>query len=787
MKKFEEIKKLEKDTYELVINDEQKYKDFLVVAGKFYRYNFRDALLIYAQRPEATACASFDIWSQKMHCWIHRGSKGIALLDHEAMPKRKKLRYIFDVKDVSPSKKIGRTPVLWKYNTAFEDAVYHKLENIYGSLGNSFGMLNRITELSYSIAEDMLDEESEFYNHLSGTIFDSMPQEELEERVKETLASSLAYSILSRFGLAQDILDNAYSFPYLKDFSNISVLYALGDMHSAALEPLLAEVGKTVFEEERKRLDSQKYVEASQAITKELNKNNTSTLSQMVDNQVAKDTLENENSTEYNQEQENNAMRGNAEGTDIVSERSENGDRIRESRGLHGAQRNAGGGAGRGIDEIRNDEIRILEGELPDNYNERVSFRHTVSALSRRAASSTRPDEIADFADGETRRSDRAVEERGSDGLGRTNEQYQGEGGGNGADGHRTQQGQSSDRKLEAFQLSLQDLFPSFEEQMGTITAAELSVETELPAAFHLSEKELLDIVRTGGGLESSKSMIFERYRKNKDADYMTDFIKNNIKTTGKGLEINGQRIAVWFDEKGMTISPGDSAFSDKSVSYSWTVYEQLTRSLIENGDYFTAEEDFASRIKELDRISDHIFFLYRDVVPSFSKVFEKTGTYPKTVKNIQEAILKNGINLVDEMKEIKQEVEAGKRTQSHWNLTIDDVIEELETYLLPNVSMEHKEDISVLNPSFITQDEINYVFVKKGSGFAQGNFRIYDQFNKGLDAKTNADFLKNEYGVGGSSHALPGSDHSWIDHDAKGITLTKGNLVSPFASITIT
>ena len=150
--KYNEIKELARSTALELSADAEKWKAFLETSGRLYRYSFMDQLLIHAQRPDATACAELETWNEKMHCWVNKGSKGIALLDENA--DRPKLRYVFDVSNVHPGWNIGRLPNIWQMRERDEQAVISRLENIYGKTNEEASFGNRLVELSYRIADD---------------------------------------------------------------------------------------------------------------------------------------------------------------------------------------------------------------------------------------------------------------------------------------------------------------------------------------------------------------------------------------------------------------------------------------------------------------------------------------------------------------------------------------------------------------------------------------------------------------------------------------------------------
>ena len=96
-----------------VVKNREEWMKYLTTAARLYKYPFREQLLIYAQRPDATACASIELWNERMHCWVNKGAKGSALLDEDDA-HGKRLKYVFDVSDVHAARRIGRYPELWE-------------------------------------------------------------------------------------------------------------------------------------------------------------------------------------------------------------------------------------------------------------------------------------------------------------------------------------------------------------------------------------------------------------------------------------------------------------------------------------------------------------------------------------------------------------------------------------------------------------------------------------------------------------------------------------------------
>ena len=110
--KFNKVSTLSQDMLKWITRNEEEWMKYLTTASRIYKYPFEEQVLIYAQKPEATAVASIPIWNERMFCWVNKGSKGIALLDKES-PEKNMLKYVFDVSDVHKAKRIGRDPNLW--------------------------------------------------------------------------------------------------------------------------------------------------------------------------------------------------------------------------------------------------------------------------------------------------------------------------------------------------------------------------------------------------------------------------------------------------------------------------------------------------------------------------------------------------------------------------------------------------------------------------------------------------------------------------------------------------
>lgn len=210
MTKYERISVLARETAKEICANREEWIRYLDVASRLYKYPFEDQILIYAQRPDATACASLEMWNEKMFCWVNRGAKGIALIDGES--ERPRLRYVFDVSDVHKAKRIGKEPFIWKMKEEHHEVILAELEKVYGSTDANYPFESRIYEIAKRVADD-------FYEEILDDLIDVTANSYLEDldgdcvavRLREMLEQSVCYTIMKRCGL--DMMDFAEDFP----------------------------------------------------------------------------------------------------------------------------------------------------------------------------------------------------------------------------------------------------------------------------------------------------------------------------------------------------------------------------------------------------------------------------------------------------------------------------------------------------------------------------------------------------------------------------------------------
>ena len=220
---------------------------FLDTASRLYKYPFHDQLMIYAQRPDATACAEYDLWNDKMGRYVRRGSKGIALVDDSG--DRTRLRYVFDISDTG-TREHSRTPWLWKMEERHIDSISAMLENRYEVGGDDLG--GQLTEIARRLAgEYWADNGRDFLYIVDDSFLEEYDELNIEVQFKAAATVSIAYSLMSRCGLAPEQYFTHEDFMPVFDFNTPATVGALGTAVSQINQQVLRQIGVTILNAER--------------------------------------------------------------------------------------------------------------------------------------------------------------------------------------------------------------------------------------------------------------------------------------------------------------------------------------------------------------------------------------------------------------------------------------------------------------------------------------------------------------------------------------------------------
>ena len=225
----------------------KEWTAFLTTAARLYKYPFHEQMMIYAQRPDATACAEYDLWNEKMGRYVRRGSKGIALVDDSG--DRPRLRYVFDISDTG-TREHSRTPWLWQLEEQHIGPVSAMLERNYGVAGDD--LAQQLIDVAGKLASEYWDEHQQDFRYIvDGSFLEEYDELNIEVQFKSAATVSIAYALMSRCGLDTEQYFQHEDFMPIFDFNTPATVGALGAAVSQINQQVLRQIGVTIQNYER--------------------------------------------------------------------------------------------------------------------------------------------------------------------------------------------------------------------------------------------------------------------------------------------------------------------------------------------------------------------------------------------------------------------------------------------------------------------------------------------------------------------------------------------------------
>ena len=757
MAKFNDIRELAQQNARWVSNSPKDWMNYLDVAARLYRYSFKDTLLIHAQRPDATACAELEVWNKKMNRWVNRGAKGIALLD-DASP-RAKLRYVFDIADTHLVQG-GRTPILWRIDDSErQQMILDHLADTY-ALTQTDSMNAALMELAQQLTAENLEEAMESLEYeVADTFLEGLDEDNLHVCFRELMANSIFYTLSRRCEQEPlEVLDDE-DFIRIVDFNQLPVLTFLGNAVSEQCEAVLRDIGREMQKIYRKE------------VTEHLAK--------------TADSL-------YNTSTDFSALKRET-GTNITEGGKPYGTDLSPQGGLPVSEPDRTGRADEHW-EVRDAAQDLSEGKQEELVSEYADERQAESASGADRRAGGEPDGRTD------REPEREVSgsEQGNrtDGMGGTSEQSDRDGGRDRAEGigvqltaDTTEQDLSEAEEEIASAFSLPSL-PTVEQQIRAIEApmqAQYADEITIPA-------EVVDeILRTGSNRSKSQLRLIYNFMTEQTPEEYTAFVKKEYGEGGKGFEIGGTKYAVWFDELGMQIAVGDTIRNDpKNKAFlSWEDVSCRIHQLLQQGEYAPKSVLDAARGNALHEHAEALSYMERDMAEGVAEmVFADTsifsGGYPELTERLAK-LLDQPEFLADLNERLLGLAEAYAEDKSVMRMQFyrpDKVSERFQKFALPYQPYQAREGFQWNEQEvFITEDEIN-AFLAGGGPYSDGRLATYSFFLTHTEKAERAAFLKDRYGVGGSSHALSRADNSHASYDGRGLELARGIYGKPDALV---
>ena len=644
-RKFDLISELYERTCFAVTDNPVNWQSFLKTAGRNFRLRFDEQLLIYAQRPDATAVLEIERWNGTFGRWVNRGAKGIAAFE-DADRSRQRLIHYFDISDTHESRHSRPVPI-WEMRPEYEAEVIETLENTFGAVNDTTSIENVVKEsIANAVEDNIADYISDFMSLGAGSDIEYLSANEANTLYLELVRNSVSYMVMARLGLDADKVYSPDDFAGISSFNSQEVLNAVGIATSDIAEMALLPVSRTI-----------------------------STLSK--ENRI----IDEQEQSEYNK--------------DIKDERSQSDERnhIHDGGRLQSSEPEAAGADGSDSRQMVADEENLSEGTSQNPVLQSSDERDSEQSLGGGSAESQRTGGNSREADGRESGTDRADESGRYDEMGSPDEQHQELGTGNreesgnirleyydrnhedkslpffGGDdtireilgttphlsaskeeikdfyerntdnatrteyikgifnndythltlndgrlvGYKTFQnvlhlweGKYENRTAQSFydwgviaqhfeaMRLLGELtdtmkpLPSMDGQLTLIMGKQ--AEEQKTSAFTFSQ-EIIDAVLTrGSGVSEGKMRIYEQFEKSLSAKENADFLKNEYGWGGSYPVIIGTGIDEQHDGKGITISKGIG--SDKPhITLSWSQVEKRIGDLIRMDRYLNQKE----------------------------------------------------------------------------------------------------------------------------------------------------------------------------------------------------
>lgn len=641
--KLQIITELSKHTMQKLPGTYENWTAFLRTAAWNYKYSFAEQILIYAQRPDATACAPIELWNEKLRRWVNRGAKGIALIDDSR--EKLALRYVFDISDTSS--RYNDTVYLWIMPDRYEEAVTETLENAFGELENKATFAETlITAASNLVDDNFTDYLAELMNIRADSFLEELDDLNVEVELKRALKASVSYILLTRCGIDASRYFDREDFASVWDFSTLPVISLLGNATSEISEMALREIGSTVRSLHIEERRAEKFA-------------------------LSQNIVQNRDRTNYDE-------RG-----------AEHGNDLHDAGGLSAARPDASGAA-----EHR--EIWDAAKIIPEGASESDVHQPAVVREADGTSGGDRPDGAGtsgtdDRADGRDGGRERSDESRRPDEMGRADEQPEALGGGNGSDGTDLQL-EWHDRRTEdnslpffhsdevikgilhttpylrATKQDIADFYAAHEDNgerteyiksifnnnpsqlvldderivgykayrnvlhmwegdeahktsqsyydwgviaryfATMIMMGELLDEPPLPpekeqitlieqaesdkaSAFLLSQEAIDEILRQGSGVQDGRLRIYAQLQKNASSKENTDFIKHEYGIGGRCPVLTGTDIDEMHDAKGIALKSNKYIRPDKDLLLTWPKVAKRIGELIAVDRYLTGKE----------------------------------------------------------------------------------------------------------------------------------------------------------------------------------------------------
>lgn len=850
--KFELITKAYSDGCADVIRSPQNWCEFLSSACYNYRLRFDEQLLIFIQRPDATAVLEFEKWNKRFNRKINRNAKGIAVF---ADVDRTKIKHYFDISDTSENE-LSRPVPIWKYKDEYENDVIETFENTFGALSKKNDIVDAVMSAADNAVEDnTVDYVAELPNIKNDSFLEELDDDSISTIYRRVIKNSVAFMVLTRLGINANEYFSREDFEDAVNFNTTETLNALGYATSDITEIALNEVSKTVLSLEKSisiiaKSEKAEYTKAENKNIERSVSNDTNHLQKT--GRSADTELGTSGTEEFDIEQiwsvEEKVSQGGA--SSAVLQPVDNG-QTRQPSARSGRESEINGGI---IDEenVSSGGLdRGAESNQPNGLGAWNEQPETESAGNRDERGNLRSvtDELPPFLDndlimGVLENSDDDLVHKKSfivekfkelsvsqripftqtlyggrfteyninntivglkaekDGLLMYEGTYKSRTKESGFSwgivaeligqlidsGKYLPKEKKKQEQEQSAQIGLFDYVADIPEEQYVDESNQVSLFTD----FGVSQQIIDEALCIGSNDTDSTLDIAMFFRRDRGTEYNTEFLKKHYKTNGAGFYFNNEQVSVWYNENGFNVAKGTTAQKPSATHLTWEQVAKRIRELLDMGRYIPQEKLDIIDDRELSIVSDRIISFVRDMddeenseyLPRGKRIVDNVLGYPDEVAALKE-YLSDGNNSVAVFREYSKFANAYENGminlyKYNYEYSVPYVYEIFKGMQIEPIKFKTADDFNPNRQYFISNDEIDN-FLRRGKSSAESRFRIYTGFVSRPERADRVKFIKDYYGLSGS---YSGNDN--IDSSPKGLTISHGNIMEPYAKVVL-
>lgn len=766
MTRYEHITSLyQKTVRELA--DPQEWQRFLGTACWNYRLPFDEQVLLFAQRPDATAVLPIEKWQQKFGRWVNRGARGIAVMDSDAV--KGNLKYFFDITDTHPGQYAKPVPI-WTIKPEFEPDVIETLANNFGTLSMKEDLGAALAAAAeHAAADHIADYLTDLMLYTKDSFLEELDQQNIEVLYRSMLETSIGFMLFVRCGLDPESNFSKEDFGEIVNFNTPETLTALGVATGDIGKLCLSEIGKTVL---YLQIDRENRTFAEKFLIR------------------------------YDNKKETPPKQRKKEGP--YEERTE----LHHAGRLQPAEPVTAAGSGDTSWEVRDIAAGIPEEASESGIHESADCRETESTSDGDRTDSKDPYGADGITDGTERGRERGTKRERSASMGRDDEQSPAASGGSRVKGPDLQLDKGMEESAGSNMppaLSsrvgaehAKTWQPSLEreglQQLSIFDSLNFDQPAERPArgSFiiprgRLSQQVIDEALCVGANDRNSCLTICAYFMKDYPIEDNAAFLQSHYGINGAGFYIDDHKYAVWYDEEGMRIASGDTVQDKHVTMITWMQAAARIRELLDLGRYMPQSDLDRVAAYERNDLADLLALTARDFsekakeagyAPVLQQVLSKRAGFPEIVKEIFGLLNdpKTLLQITTEWEAFVSAYEQDQELMRFKNQSTQEILVKLHGLQREQLVFTAAADFEPNLQRYITMDEIDKV-LRGSEGYRRS---VHAFFSTHPDIKDRVKHLKSYHGE--YSGYYGGNDN--LTYTGKGLSFSHGSITMPYAKV---